>query len=208
MLTACEEKPEGGKCSRGDRVGAWPNPTDQERADVRRKTLKADEAPLAMGNQGQERDVTTGGERRVKARTAIRQEKPLKSEPRTWQRERNPQGAEWSRPPRTWETPRADVPSAWDAGGSTLWADVAMAEQTLGKAPRGASGGWGYSERTLKRSRSAKEDMAAWMKAGSQERPKEIHGGEAGTLNAKVAPGTQCSGSKGRRKDSRAQATS
>lgn len=203
MLTTYEEEPEEGKNSGGVRALARSTPTRGQSTDGRSNTLKASAVLFAVGNYGRGRSVTTRGQRRVKTRTASRQERSLKSEPWTWQRERVSQGPE-RRPPWTWKTSWAVVPLAWDASGAKLGTDVAMTEQTLWKAARRTRDELGEFGWAFKRSPSAKEDSAVRCNANSRTRSKEIHEGDAATRNVIVASGNPITRYKDRGGNSKA----
>src|SRR3990172_638835 len=115
----------------------------------------------ATGGRGQAR--TAGGQRRAKARAAVRQGKPLESEPWTWLRgETNPQGRWRRKPSRACETPRAERTWAWDARGTwTPPVDVAKREGTPRKVLGAGRRRAGAVRETLERRRSAREDEPA-----------------------------------------------
>ena len=92
--------------------------------------LRRDPAPTTTGRERQEGNGT-----RKRARLRVGN-KPLKSEPWTWQRgETNPQGHRWNKPSRSCETTRTAVSRARDAREPTPLADTAKGARTPRKAP-------------------------------------------------------------------------
>jgi hypothetical protein len=138
-----EQKPEGGKSSRGDRVGGNDKIPFRSRIDARSKALEADSppshdlrrdpTPTAMGRERQE-----GIGARKRARLCVGH-KPLKSEPRTWQwLGRQPQSLRWNKPSRSCETARTAMSREREPREPTPKTDAAMGAKTPRKAPRTA----------------------------------------------------------------------
>jgi len=186
VLTAYDDKPEGGEGSGGERASSYLNHTNAPRIDAQRKTLKAGSRQRPAPKRGAVVRATTGGEWRAKARTAGRQEKPLKGEPRTWQQANNLQGTSRNKPSRTWKTSRTTVPRAWDARGSTVRAQAAMVDETPRKeltrdgvsrhAPRGL---WRSSKARERTAPPPSQDavQAVLTKAAKTRRQRRRQGG-------------------------------
>lgn len=138
-----EQKPEGGKSSRGDRIGGnrqYSIPIADRRTEQSPEgglptvaRLRRDPTPTSMGRERQE-----GIGARKRARLYVGH-KPLKSKPRTWrQLERQLQSHRWNKPSRSCQTARAAMSREREPREPTPMTDAAMGAKTPRKAPRTA----------------------------------------------------------------------